>query len=90
MSKKRNLLCWNSYLSSDEKILFPSFPPQGKNLLISSLDSPGCPDMTWDESLNFCQSLGMQAISMDADKDEDQVWDVMNMLKEDQGPLTGN
>ena len=53
------------------------------------MDSPDCPEMTWDESLNFCQSMGMQAISLDADKDEDQVWDVMNMLRDPQGPLKG-
>ena len=63
---------------------------QGKRLLISSLNSPKCPEMTWDESLNFCQSLGMQAISLDADKDEDEVWDIMNVLKySGGGPMQG-
>jgi hypothetical protein len=40
--------------------------------------------MTWDDSLDFCQSAGLRGVSLGTDKTEEEVEDLMELVMDEQ------
>lgn len=53
-------------------------PWTGKKYLVAT-PSSGCFDMSYFDALNFCQSVGMQAVTLDSKKSEKEKRDVLKL-----------
>lgn len=50
----------------------------GRDLLLTSIGGEGCPKMTWDDALNFCQSAGLRGLSLGSSKSEEDIEELMS------------
>ena len=59
----------------------PNFDYKGVPYLITELN-PNCPEMTWFQAIDFCQSIGMQAITLDSGKTVEEKNNIINLIRE--------
>jgi len=50
----------------------------GRDLLLTSIAGDNCPEMTWDDALNFCQSAGLRGLSLGNSKTEEDIEELMS------------
>ena len=66
----------------------PNYNMGGKRYTVAR-NVDGCPLLTWRDTMNYCQSMGMQAVSFSANKDQGEAENLMDLLLDQNGPLAG-